>query len=1146
MSFAHLHLHSEYSLLDGACRIKEIVKKAKEYNMNAVAITDHGVMNGCIDFYKECKANGIKPLIGCEVYVAPGTRFDKTREISGGYYHLVLLCKNTKGYSNLIKLVSLGFTEGFYIKPRIDFELLSKYSEGLVCLCACLRGEVPSKILNGDIEGARNSAKKYKELFGEDYYLELQDHLMREQQAVNTGLLKLSKELDIPIVATNDVHYIDKNDAKTQKVLMCIQTGKQINDENAIALPTNEFYFKSEEEMKSLFLNCPHAVENTQKIVDKCNIEFDFNERHLPEFKLPSGINTYDELKRLCEKGIEKRYNNISEEIKERLNYELNTIKEMGFVDYFLIVHDFIKFAKDNNIPVGPGRGSAAGSIVAYSLQITDIDPLKYNLLFERFLNPERVTMPDIDIDFCYERRGEVIEYVINKYGKDRVAQIITFGTMQARLAIRDVGRTLGIPYNDVDVVAKLIPMEKDMSIKKALLVSPELNAIYEEKAEIKELIDTAEKLEGMPRHCSTHAAGVVITASPVYDFVPLQKNDDLTVTQYPMGTLEELGLLKMDFLALRNLTIISDAEKLINANKKDFSIENIPYDDKGTFDMLTSGKTLGVFQLESPGMRRAIMGLEPKSMEDIIAVISLYRPGPMDSIPAYIEFSHNPERVKYKHPLLKDILDITYGCIVYQEQVMQIVRKLAGYSYGRADLVRRAMSKKKASVMEKERQNFIYGKKDENGNIEIIGAVNNGVDEKTAGEIFDEMAKFAEYAFNKSHAAAYAMVAYRTAFLKKHYTKEYMAALLTSVIDRQDKVNEYIEECNSLGIKVLLPDINESCDTFTVSGGNIRFGLVAIKNVGRAFIKLLVKERERNGKFEDFYDFCKRMSAYDLNKRAIEGLIRCGAFDSLKINRKSLLLSMNKIITQITDSQRKNVEGQLDLFSEAPISELKAQRYEIVPEFSREELLKMEKEVGGMYFSGHPISDYTRAIKQYNAKSIAQIQESLEENDGAFKDGDNVKIAGIVLNVTLKNTKNNEQMAFVTMEDLTGVVELIIFPKVFQKFSRFLYESNALLVLGKINVREEEHFKLLCNSIDILEKNDMISKKLYVKAASKNDTDFIKAVELMKRKPGKSKVTVKFSNDGSAVVANFNVDIDEQLEIELCEILGKNNVVVI
>ena len=1147
MSFVHLHVHSEYSLLDGACKIKESVKKAKEMGMTALAITDHGVMNGCIDFYKECISAGIKPVIGCEVYVAPRNRFDKSRELDGGYYHLILLCKNNTGYKNLINLVSKGFTEGFYIKPRIDFELLSKFGEGLIVLSACLAGEIPTLILKGEFDNAVAAAEKYKNRFGKDYFLEMQDHGMAEQKAVNEGLIKISKKLDIPLVITNDAHYINKTNAKTQKVLMCIQTGKIITDENAMALPTDEFYLKSEQEMKDAFPDFSQAISITQEIADRCSIDFEFHKPHLPVFKLPEGITAFEELTRLCQSGIKERYAEITEEISDRLEYELNTIKQMGYVDYFLIVHDFINYAKAKKIPVGPGRGSAAGSIVSYALKITDVDPLKYDLLFERFLNPERVSMPDIDIDFCYERRNEVIDYVIGKYGADRVAQIVTFGTMQSRLAIRDVGRALGIAYNEVDYVAKLIPMEKDITLKKALENIGGLSEAYKTSPKISELIDTAITLEGMPRHCSTHAAGVVITANPVSDYVPLQKNDEAVVTQYPMGILEELGLLKMDFLSLRNLTIIDNAVKIITGEGKDFDLNKISYEDKSVFDMLTKGKTSGVFQLESPGMRRAIMGLEPKSMEDIIAVISLYRPGPMDSIPTYIEYSHHPERVTYKHPLLKEILDVTYGCIVYQEQVMQIVRRLAGYSYGRADLVRRAMSKKKASVMQQEREYFIYGKKDEQGNTLIQGAVNNGIDEKIAGQIFDEMAKFAEYAFNKSHAAAYAMISYQTAFLKKHYTKEYMAALLTSVLDRPDKVNEYIEECGELKIKVLPPDINESYDTFWVNGDNIRFGLVAIKNVGRGFIKELVEERNSNGAFRDFYDFCKRMYSRDLNKRALEALIRCGAFDNLLVNRRSLLLSMNKIITDISQTERRNIEGQLDLFgTQTAESGSKSEIYDLVPEFSRDELFKMEKEAGGMYFSGNPISDYTKAIKKSNAAVISNVQQSLNENDGQYSDGAFVKVAGLITGITSKNTKNGDNMAFVTLEDLTASVEIVVFPKVLARHMNIIAVGKAVLVSGKINVREDENFKVVGNFFEALSKNDEAeNKKLYLKAKSKEDISFLNAIDLLKNNEGASEVTIKFENTGLAVIASFKVNISESLTASLKAILGNINVVV-
>ncbi len=1138
--FVHLHNHSEYSLLDGACRIKDLIFRTKEMGQLAVAITDHGVMNGVIDFYKAAKKEGIKAIIGCEVYISPRSRFDKSKELDAEYSHLILLAKDNEGYKNLIQLVSLAWTEGFYIKPRIDNELLKKYSKGLIGLSACLAGEIPALLLKGDYNGAKQLALEYKNIFENDsYYLELQDHNIKEQIIVNKGLIELSKETNIPLVVTNDVHYIYKQDSKVQNILVCIQTGRTIAEGSNMGFATDEFYLKSEKEMRTLFYDNEEALNNTVKISDKCNVNFEFDKVFLPHFNIDDGQDAFELLKNMSQQGLLDRYKEENNTIKQRLEYELNTIKQMGYIDYFLIVSDIIKYAKVNKIPVGPGRGSAAGSLVSYCLGITDVDPIKYDLLFERFLNPERISMPDIDIDFCYIRRQEVIDYVIEKYGKDRVAQIITFGTMASRSAIRDVGRAMGLPYNDVDYIAKLIPFEKDISIEKAIETIPQLKESYLNDEKIKELIDTSKRLEGMPRHSSTHAAGVVITAQPVSSYVPLQKNDQSIVTQFTMNTLEELGLLKMDFLALRNLTIISDAVRLINKRKPEFNILKIDENDKEVYEMLSEGHTLGAFQLESNGIRQVLTSLKPSNMEDIIAVIALYRPGPMDSIPKYIENRNNPNLIKYKHPLLEKILKVTNGCIVYQEQVMQIVRELAGYSYGRADLVRRAMSKKKSELLEKERQRFLFGS-DEN-----IGAVNNGISEKVANGIFDEIAKFAEYAFNKSHAAAYAVLSYQTAYLKKHYTKEYMAALLTSVLDRSDKVSQYIEECSRLKIKVLHPNINESIDGFTVSGNNIRFGLVAIKNVGRGFIKALEVERDKKGLFTSFYDFCKRMSGQELNKRALESLIKCGAFDGFSQNRRQLMLSINAMLDEISNSSRKNIEGQIDMFFNNNVRKQGTSDfvYPIIDEYSKSEILSMEKEISGLYFSGHPMSDYSQNANRIKAVSINSILLSFEEQDNIFKDSQLVRIAGIINTMTIKATKNNLSMAFINIEDLSGMIEIIVFPQTFSKLRNVLFEGIAISVWGKINKKEDETPKIVCNSIELLEKNSVRQKTIYLKIESINSKKYIKAKEILKNNQGNEKIIIVFINDNKKVILNFTSNGKEVLA-DLKKLLGDENVV--
>lgn len=1072
MSFTHLHLHTEYSLLDGACRISRLASAAKEKGMTSLAITDHGVMYGVIDFYRACKKEGIKPIIGCEVYVAPKSRFDKTSSY-GKYYHMVLLCKNQTGYQNLIKLVSMGFTEGFYSKPRIDDELLSRYSEGLICLSACLAGEIPQRLLNGDYIGAKSKAEFYRDLFGkENFYIELQDHGIDEQKQIIPKLVKIADEIGVDIVATNDSHYIEKSDSKIHNILLCIQTNRTVNDNNRMEFQTDEFYLKTEDEMRELFKAYPQAIDNTQKIADMCNIDFEFGVRKLPRFDVAGGENHLDYFRRNCYKGLYKHYGqNPDKALVDRLEYEIRTISQMGFVDYYLIVNDFVSFARENGIPVGPGRGSGAGSLCAYCIGITDIDPIKYNLLFERFLNPERVSMPDFDIDFCKERRGEVIDYVVRKYGEDHVAQIISFGTMAARGAIRDVGRALAIPYAAVDVIAKLVPFEINITIEKALKINPELRARYNEDEQTKNLLDIAMSIEGMPRHATMHAAGVVITDKPVSDYVPLSKNDDNVVTQFTMTTLEELGLLKMDFLGLRNLTVINDAEKIIRHNHPEYTPDMIKENDKKVFEMISRGNTEGVFQFESQGMRNVLTQLKPETIEDLIAVLSLYRPGPMDSIPTYIDCRHNPSHIRYKHPRLKNILEVTYGCIVYQEQVMQIFRELAGYSLGRADIVRRAMSKKKHSVMEKERQIFINGLKADDGSIIVDGCVRRGIDEKTASSIYDEMESFASYAFNKSHAAAYSAISYKTAWLKCYYPREYMAALLSSVLDNQNKMAVYIAECQRLGIRVLPPNVNESNHGFTVSGSNIRYGLLAIKNLGKQFIDEIILERQRKP-YTSFYDFCNRLFGKNMNSRAVESLIKCGAFDGLGANRRQLLAVSKSVLDDLDYEHKRNIGGQLSFFDMGSEQEQLSSKPRLpdLPEFSQQELLHMENEIAGMYLSGHPMDEYTVFSERINADRIGDI---LSNENNLYFDGKKVSVVCIVSKFKTQLTKTNKLMAFVNVEDRYGSAEVVVFPNIYEKSAIFLGEGNAVLIKGTVNFKENEEPKIICDSIAAARTNE-------------------------------------------------------------------------
>ena len=1076
LGFVHLHIHSEYSLLDGANRIKDLPVRAKELGMNAIAITDHGVMFGAIDFYKACKANGVKPIIGCEVYVAPRGRKDKEPKIDEKYNHLILLAKNNEGYKNLAKLVSLGFIEGFYYKPRIDKEILEKYHEGIICLSACLAGEVNQAILNNNIEEAKKVALWFKNLFGEDYYLEVQNNGIKEQVLVNQKLVDLSRKLNIPLVATNDAHYLKKEDAYNHEVLLCIQTGKKMTDEDRMRFDTDELYVKSPEEMIEYFKNIPEAIENTVKIAEKCNVEFEFGHTILPNYDVPEQYSThYDYLESLTQAGLAKRYGqNITKEIQERAQYELSVIKKMGYVDYFLIVWDYINYAKTHNIPVGPGRGSGAGSIVAYSIGITDIDPIKYNLIFERFLNPERISMPDFDVDFCYEKRDKVIEYVCDKYGKENVSQIITFGTMSARMVIRDVGRALDVPYAETDKLAKMIPNELHITIKKALEQNRELKELYENDATVKKLIEIAMALEGMPRQASTHACGIVITKEPVVNYVPLYMRDNTISTQYIMTTLEELGLLKMDFLGLRTLTVIQDTIDLV---KKDKCID-VEFDkdmnDPKVYKLWQDGNSVGIFQFESQGMTNFMKELKPDCLEDIIAGVSLYRPGPMDQIPRYIANKKDPEHAVYTHPALKPILEVTYGCMVYQEQVMQIVRDLAGYSLGRADLVRRAMGKKKLDVMAKEREIFINGQLDENGNIVVPGCVRNGIDAKSANKIFDEMAEFAKYAFNKSHAAAYAVVSYRTAYLKAYYPAEFMAATLNSFLGNLDKIPDYIEECKRLNIQILKPDINKSYTKFTVDNEKIRFGLGSIKNVGTAAVDEIVEERTKNGEFKDFADFCERIKDLSVNKKCVESLTKAGAFDNFEQTRSTLIASYETIIDTISNSDKKSFDGQVSMFDLTPVENKKIDEikynYTILPEYTEKEMLFMEKEMLGIYISGHPLEKIKSQIElqtTINTYQMKKINSDIEETGmSEFEDNQFVKYAGIVTSVKKKYTKTNKLMAFITVEDMYGPTEVIVFENCYQNCANILVEDSIILVEGRLSVREDEDTKIVARDI--------------------------------------------------------------------------------
>ena len=1106
--FVHLHIHSEFSLLDGANRIKDLPVRAKELGMKAMAITDHGVMYGAIDFYKACKKEGIKPIIGCEVYVAPRTRFDKEPNIDNHYYHLILLAKNNQGYKNLSKLVSLGFVEGYYYKPRIDLEILEKYSEGLICLSACLAGAVNQALINGQEEKAEEVALWHKKVFGEDYYIEIQNNGIPEQVLANQKLVKLARKLDIPLVATNDAHYLKKEDAYNHEVLLCIQTGKKMSDPDRMRFDTDELYVKSPEEMSEYFKAFPDAIENTVKIAEKCNVEFEFGHTILPNYDVPAEYPThYDFFKKLCDDGIKKRYGeNPSKEILDRAEYEISVIKKMGYVDYFLIVWDFIHYAKSQGIPVGPGRGSGAGSIIAYAMEITDIDPMKYGLLFERFLNPERISMPDFDVDFCYERRQEVIDYVSRKYGHDHVSQIITFGTMSARMVIRDVARVLEMPYAEADSLAKMIPNELHITIKKALEQNKELNDKYQNDPNIKNLLDIAMGLEGMPRQASTHACGIVITKEPVDTYVPLYVRDGQISTQYIMTTLEELGLLKMDFLGLRTLTVIQDTIDLVKQNRGiDVEFDKEMSDPK-VYKLWQEGKSCGIFQFESQGMTNFMKELKPDCLEDLIAGVSLYRPGPMDQIPRYIKGKQNPGHNEYTHPSLEPILNVTYGCMVYQEQVMQIVRDLAGYSLGRADLVRRAMGKKKLDVMAKEREVFINGQVDENGNVIVPGCVRNGIDKESANKIFDEMAEFAKYAFNKSHAACYAVVAYRTAYLKAYYPAEFMAATLNSFLGNLDKIPQYIDECKNLGIDILRPDINKSSTKFTVEDGKIRFGLGSIKNVGIAPVDAIVNERKENGEYKSFVDFCERIADETVNKKCVESLIKAGVFTEFPQTRATLLASFENIIDTIQSYNKKGFDGQVSMFdlgTQEQKEDMQEKKYtfEEHEEMSSKDLLSMEKEMLGIYISGHPLEKYRELIEKettINSIDLRQIEEQSSTNieteniteKSKFKDGQRVKYAGIITSIKKKYTKNNKIMAFVTVEDLYGTAEFIVFESTYMNCKSSLVEENIVIIDGRLSIREDDTPTIIASEIKEFTEKKQSVLVLNITDSSENEKD--------------------------------------------------------
>ena len=1149
MSFVHLHLHSEYSLLDGACRIDGLMERIKELGQSAVAITDHGVMYGCIDFYKAAKAAGVKPIIGCEVYVARRGMEDRVHGVDNDPYHLVLLCKDRTGYENLCYLVSEAFIHGFYGKPRVDLALLEQHHEGLIALSACLAGAVPQYLMNEDYAGAKDYALNLARIFGKDnFYLELQDHGIPEQRPVNQGVLRLARETGLPLVVTNDAHYLRREDAKMQDVLLCIQTGKTVDDENRMRFQSEEFYVKSEEELRQLFPGCDEAFENTARIADRCNLDFTFHEYHLPSFPVPEGYTNEQYFRQLCETGFRERYTNPPEEYRQRLEYEIGVISRMGYVNYYLIVWDFIRYAKEQGIPVGPGRGSGAASIVAYCMHITEVDPMKYNLIFERFLNPERVSMPDFDTDFCQERRGEVIAYVMEKYGADHVSQIATFGTMAARGAIRDVGRALNFSYAETDVVAKLVPGTPHITLEEALRVSPKLKEMYDGDERVKLLIDTARSLEGMPRNSSTHAAGVVITADPVCTYVPLSRNDDTIVTQYTMTTIEELGLLKMDFLGLRNLTVIRDAEEQIQKLEPLFSMAKIPDDDPQTFRMLTEGKTQGVFQLESAGMTGVCVNMKASSIEDITAIVALYRPGPMDSIPRFIANKLDARKVTYKTPLLEPILKVTYGCIVYQEQVIEIFRTLGGYTMGQADNIRRAISKKKMKVIEAERKVFVYGDPEQG----ITGCIGHGVSESVAQSIYDEIVDFANYAFNKAHAVCYAVVSYQTAYLKCHYPRQYMAALMTSVLDSAAKISGYIAECKEMGIPVLPPDINHSDDHFTVEGQAIRFGLGAVKNVGRGLIRSMVKKREEGGPFKSLEDFIERMGEGELNKRAVENFIKCGAADSFGHHRSELLAVYEQMMDAIASSRKKNLEGQMGLFAmleeeessgSIPIPQLK--------ELSKADLLAMEKETMGIYISGHPMDDYRPFLRGTHVVPIGRLMEE----DNPYEDDQIVSVAGIVQSVKMKTTRSNSMMAYISVEDDTAAIEMLAFSNVLSQYGGYLREGSPVVITGRLSLRDDKEPQIVVNRArpisDYAENTrpqtsppaQPVQGTLYLRLPTEQGGLFPKIRAILNMFPGNSQAVVYFADTKQR--RGTHCALAEAMLGELRNVLGEGNVVI-
>ena len=1151
MGFVHLHVHTEYSLLDGACRIGSMMDRVKEMGQTAVAITDHGVMYGCIDFYKAAKAAGVKPIIGCEVYVAPRRMEDHVFGVDNDANHLVLLCKDRQGYENLCKLVSRAFTEGFYGKPRVDLQLLEQYHEGLIALSACLAGAIPQKILGEDYQGAKEHALKLAGIFGQDnFYLELQDHGIPEQKQVNREVMRLSRETGLPLVITNDAHYLRKEDAAMQDVLLCIQTGKTVDEPNRLKFQTEEFYLKTEEQLRELFPNCEEAFENTVRIAQRCNLEFVFNEYHLPVFPVPEGHTSETYFRQLCEKGFAERYPNAPQEYRERLEYEVGVISKMGYVNYYLIVWDFIRYAKENGIPVGPGRGSGAASIVAYCMHITEVDPMKYALIFERFLNPERVSMPDFDTDFCQERRGEVIDYVMEKYGTDHVAQIATFGTMAARGAIRDVGRALNFTYAETDVVAKLVPTTLHITLEEALKTSPQLKTMYDTDERVRKLIDTARSLEGMPRNTSTHAAGVVITARPVSDYVPLSRNDDTVVTQYTMTTIEELGLLKMDFLGLRNLTVIEDAQQQIRRTEPDFDINTVPDDDPETFAMLAEGKTQGVFQLESAGITGVCINMKPTSIEDMTAIVALYRPGPMDSIPTFIANKLNPGKITYKTPLLEPILRVTYGCIVYQEQVIEIFRQLGGYTMGQADNIRRAISKKKQKVIEAERKVFVYGDSAQG----IPGAVARGVPETVAQSIYDEIVDFANYAFNKAHAVCYAVVSYQTAYLKCHYPQQYMAALMTSVLGTSTKVAGYIAECKEMGIQTLPPDINRSEDHFVVEGKNIRFGLGAVKNVGRGLIRSIAANRRENGPFASLEDFLNRMEQRDLTKRTVEHLIKCGAMDGFGYNRSELLAVYETMMDSIASSRKRNLEGQMGLFG--AVAEESAASIPIpkMPELPKSERMLMEKETTGIYISGHPMDDYRAYLKKTH---VVPIGELLDE-ESPYADDQVVSVAGVIQSLKMKTTRNNSSMSYVTLEDDTAAIEMLAFSNVLTQYGGYLKENEPVVIVGRLSRRDEKDAQIVVNRVRPM--SDFVSgaytpepeekpaqeenrgKTLYLRLPTEQGLLLRKVRAMLAMFPGSGKVVLYFAD--TKIRRGTACALDSRLLEELRSVLGSENVV--